>query len=230
MTDAQAPVDESMTTTPLPPAHNAHGALVKKLSALVVGMFAFGFALVPLYDLLCDITGLNGKTGGKYEYDAAALMPDKSRLIQVSFVTNANEGMPWSFESEKGGVRVHPGELKAVNFIVRNPTDKVMVGQAVPSLVPFNAAQYFHKTECFCFESQILQPGEEMVMPMRFIVDRDLPKNVQSISLSYALYDITERSDIALLSKELVESRAAANTNSKIDTNDSTALEPSGNG
>ncbi len=195
-------------STPAP--RSAHGALLVKLGVLVVAMFGFAFALVPLYDLLCDITGLNGKTGGQYEYDAAAVLPDKSRLIQVGFVTNANAGMPWSFEAEKGGVRVHPGELKAVNFIVKNPTDKVMVGQAVPSVVPFSAAQYFHKTECFCFEKQILQPGEEMVMPMRFIVDRDLPKNVQSISLSYALYDITDRSEVA--------------------AQDLTALEPSGNG
>ncbi len=214
------------TREPVAAPRSAHSALVLKLAALVVGMFGFGFALVPLYDLLCDITGLNGKTGGKYEYDAAALMPDKTRLIQVSFLTNTNEGMPWTFSSEKGGVRVHPGELKAVNFIVRNPTDKVMVGQAVPSVVPFSAAAYFHKTECFCFESQVLQPGEELMMPMRFIVGRELPKNVQSISLSYALYDITERSDLALLTRNNV----ATDTISKIDTNDSTALEPSGNG
>ena len=200
----------------------AHGALVGKLGMLVVGMFAFAFALVPLYDLLCDITGLGGKTGDKYEYDMAALQPDTSRLIRVNFITNNNDGMPWEFRSEKGGVRVNPGELKAVNFVVRNPTDKVMVGQAVPSLVPFKAAEYFHKTECFCFERQVLQPGEEMVMPMRFIVGRELPKNVQSISLSYSLYDVTDRSDLAALS----ESTAAKS----IVTNDSTVLEPSGNG
>jgi len=165
----------------------AHGKLLALLGAGVVGMFAFSFALVPLYDLLCDITGLGGKTGGKYEYDAATVTPDTSRLIRVNFITNNNDGMPWEFSSEKGGVRVNPGELKAVNFVVRNPTDRIMVGQAIPSVVPVKAAEYFHKTECFCFEQQILQPGEEMVMPMRFIVGRELPKNVQSISLSYAL-------------------------------------------
>ena len=180
---------------------SSHGVLVAKLGALVVGMFAFAFALVPLYDLLCDITGLGGKTGGKYEYDAAALTPDTSRLIRVNFITNNNDGMPWEFSSEKGGVRVNPGELKAVNFVVRNPTDRVMVGQAIPSVVPVKAAEYFHKTECFCFEQQVLQPGEEMVMPMRFIVGRELPTNVQSISLSYALFDVTDRVDLASLSE-----------------------------
>jgi|GEM_PF-89040 len=197
-----------------------HGVLVAKLGALVVGMFAFGFALVPLYDLLCDITGLGGKTGDKYVYDEATLSPDKSRLIKVTFLTNTNDGMPWAFESEQTGVRVHPGELKMVNFVVRNPTDKVMVGQAVPSLVPFKAAEYFHKTECFCFERQVLQPGEEMVMPMRFIVGRELPANVQSISLSYSLYDVTDRSDVAAL----LDQQAL------IDKKESTVLEPSGNG
>ena len=198
-----------------------HGAIIAKLGALAVGMFAFGFALIPLYDLLCDITGLNGKTGDAYEFDAASLTPDRTRLIQVSFVTNTNEGMSWDFAAEKGGVRVYPGELNTANFIVRNPTDKVMVGQAIPSLVPFSAAAYFHKTECFCFERQVLQPGEEMVMPMRFIVGRELPKNVQSISLSYALYDVTDRSP---------EGEELALQTTQAKQKQSTVLEPSGNG
>lgn len=182
-------------------AKSANSRLVLMLGGLVVGMFAFAFALVPLYDLLCDITGLGGKTGGKYEYDVAAIEPDKSRLIRVNFIANNNASMPWEFAPEKGGVRVNPGELKAVNFVVRNPTDRVMVGQAIPSVVPVKAAEHFHKTECFCFEQQVLQPGEEMVMPMRFIVGRELPKNVQSISLSYELYDVTDRTDLASLSE-----------------------------
>lgn len=165
---------------------------VRKLSLIVLGMAAFAWALVPLYDLFCEVTGLNGKTGGPYTYDPATTTPDTSRLVKVNFITNTNAGMVWDFWSEKGGVRVHPGELKEVNFFVKNTTDRVMVGQAIPSLVPISATQYFHKTECFCFNQQILQPGEEMVMPMRFIVGRELPKNVQSINLSYALFDVTE--------------------------------------
>jgi cytochrome c oxidase assembly protein subunit 11 len=159
---------------------------------LVVGMFAFAFALVPLYGLLCDWTGLGGKTGGAYDYDPAVVKPDKSRLVKVNFITNTNDGMVWRFWAEKGGVRVHPGELKEVKFFVKNPTDRTMVAQAVPSVVPFNAVEHFHKTECFCFERQELGPGEELEMPMRFIVGPELPNNVQSISLSYSLFDITE--------------------------------------
>lgn len=165
---------------------------VKKLCLMVFGMSLFAWALVPLYDLFCEITGLNGKTGGQYVFDPASTQPDKSRLVKVNFITNTNGGMTWEFWPEHGGVRVHPGELREVSFFVKNTTDKVMMGQAIPSLVPFSATQYFHKTECFCFEQQVLQPGEEMEMPMRFIVGRELPKNVQSISLSYALFDITE--------------------------------------
>jgi cytochrome c oxidase assembly protein subunit 11 len=174
------------------PQHRSHGKLALKLVGLVIGMFGFGFALVPLYDVLCDITGLGGRTGDQYTYDPASMQRDSSRLVKVNFITNTNAGMVWDFWPESGGVRVNPGDVKVVNFYVTNPTDRRMVGQAVPSVVPMKAAQYFHKTECFCFESQVLEPGETMAMPMRFIVDPNLPRDVQSISLSYALFDISE--------------------------------------
>jgi cytochrome c oxidase assembly protein subunit 11 len=164
---------------------------------IVIGMSAFAFALVPIYDLFCEITGLNGKTGGPYVFDDASAEPDRSRLVKVNFLTNTNEGMPWEFWVEKGAVRVHPGEARTVNFFVKNTTHKPMVAQAIPSLVPFSATDFFHKTECFCFEQQLLQPGEEVEMPMRFIVGRELPKNVGSINLSYALFDVTDRVDMS---------------------------------
>ena len=170
---------------------------VRKLSLIVLGMCGFAFALVPLYDLFCEITGLNGKTSGPYVFDEASTEPDRSRRIKVNFLTNTNEGMPWKFWSAEGAVRVHPGEAKTVSFFVKNTTNKPMVAQAIPSLVPFTAADFFHKTECFCFEQQLLLPGEEVEMPMRFIVGRELPKNVGSINLSYALFDITDRVDIS---------------------------------
>jgi cytochrome c oxidase assembly protein subunit 11 len=178
------------------------GKTVAKLCLIVVGMFGFGFALVPLYDLLCEITGLGGRTGGAYTYDPATTQTDTSRLVKVNFITNTNAGMPWKFWSEAGAVRVHPGELKEVNFYVTNTTNRRMVGQAIPSVVPFKAAAFFHKTECFCFNSQVLEPGETMEMPMRFIVGTDLPKNVESISLSYALFDISETVDVQSLEQQ----------------------------
>ena len=170
---------------------------VGKLCLMVLGMVGFVIALVPLYDLFCEITGLNGKTGGPYTFDEAKAAPDTSRLIRVNFLTNTNEGMVWKFWPEKGAVRVNPGAANTVSFFVKNTTDKVMVGQAIPSVVPGAAAEVFHKTECFCFEQQVLQPGEEMEMPMRFIVGHELPKNISSINLSYALFDVTDSVKVA---------------------------------
>ncbi len=170
----------------------ANNRTVRNLVFIVVGMFAFGWALVPLYDLFCEVTGLGGKTGGAYTYDPAEVKADTSRLVKVNFITNTNDGMPWQFWSGKGGMRVHPGELHEAKFYVKNTTDKRMVGQAVPSVVPASAADYFHKTQCFCFDAQVLDPGEELEMPMRFVVDVELPVNVQTISLSYTLFDVTD--------------------------------------
>ncbi len=163
-----------------------------KLLALVVGMFGFGFALVPMYDMLCEVTGLGGRTGDLYVYDPAKVSPDESRLVKVTFLTNVNDGMTWEFRSEQGSVRVHPGELSEAKFFVRNTTDRVMVAQAVPSLAPGSAAEYFHKTECFCFTRQVLEPGQSLEMPMRFFVSPDLPRGQDSISLSYTLFDVTQ--------------------------------------
>ncbi|MEM1433280.1 MAG: cytochrome c oxidase assembly protein [Pseudomonadota bacterium] len=179
---------------------------VPKLCLLVVGMFGFAFALVPLYNLLCEITGLGGKTGGKYDYDPAAMAVDDTREIKVNFITNTNGGMPWQFGSAVSGMRVNPGKLNEAVFVVTNTTKRVMVGQAVPSVVPIRATDHFHKTECFCFEQQVLEPGETMEMPMRFIVGTELPGNIQSISLSYALFDITDS-----VSPSVIEAELAAN-------------------
>jgi cytochrome c oxidase assembly protein subunit 11 len=167
-------------------------ATVRRLALIVVAMCCFVAALVPIYDLFCEITGLNGKTGEQYVFDEATLRPDTSRLIKVNFLTNTNQGMTWDFWPQKGAVRVHPGAANTVSFFVKNTTGKPMIAKAIPSLVPSSAAAFFHKTECFCFEQQLLQPGEELEMPMRFIVDRGLPRTVKSIKLSYALFDVTE--------------------------------------
>jgi cytochrome c oxidase assembly protein subunit 11 len=166
---------------------------VSKLLLLVVGMFGFGFALIPIYDLICEVTGLGGRTGGAYVYDPATMAVDRSRLVKVNFITNTNDGMPWEFRAEQGAMRVRPGELAEAMFHVYNPTDRPMIGQAIPSVVPVKAVAYFHKTECFCFQQQTLAPGQSMAMPMRFVVDPDLPRDVQSISLGYALFDVTDR-------------------------------------
>lgn len=168
--------------------------MVMKLAAIVVGMFGFGFALVPLYDVLCDALGINGKTS-----DIAAVYEsveiDKSRLITVDFITRINTGMPWHFRTETKRIKVHPGEMNQVDFFVKNPATTRIVGQAIPSVSPGPAAIYMNKTECFCFEQQTLQAGEEMLMPMRFYVDPQLPKDITYFTVQYTLYNVTSSAE-----------------------------------
>jgi cytochrome c oxidase assembly protein subunit 11 len=167
------------------------GHLVSRLGLVVVGMFGFGFALVPIYDVFCDITGLNGKTGGRATYDAAIVEVEEERLVTVQFTANNNAGMSWQFHPMVNQVQVHPGELTEVKFYARNPTGMPMVAQAVPSVVPFVAADYLHKTECFCFNRQTLAGGEALEMPLLFYIDTAIPKDVSKLTLSYTLFDVT---------------------------------------
>ncbi|BFM19013.1 cytochrome c oxidase assembly protein [Gilvimarinus japonicus] len=163
-----------------------------KLGLTVCGMFVFAiWVMPPLYDAFCDITGLNGKTGDKYESVASAV--DTSRIINVQFVATNNEGMPWQFGPEIKQISVHPGEQTRINYLAKNPTGRDMVGQAIPSLVPYKAANYFHKTECFCFEQQALLAGKDAILPMIFIIDQDLPEHIKTITLSYTVFDVTDR-------------------------------------
>ncbi|MBN4075081.1 MAG: cytochrome c oxidase assembly protein [SAR86 cluster bacterium] len=165
--------------------------LVQKLLLGAVGMFGFGFALVPLYDVFCDITGLNGKTGGRYAYEAAEVEVNEERLVTVQFRAMNNAGMSWQFEPMVRQVEVHPGELTEVMFYARNPSSSTIVGQAVPSVSPFRSADYLHKTECFCFSQQTLLAGEEIDMPLRFFIDQDIPEEITKLTLSYTLFDVT---------------------------------------
>jgi cytochrome c oxidase assembly protein subunit 11 len=156
-------------------------------------MFIFAIWIMPpIYDVFCEITGLNGKTGEKYVAVDAGI--DTSREITVQFIATNNESMPWVFRPHVRTMKVHPGQEVEVNYFARNPTSSDMVAQAIPSLVPFKAAEYFHKTECFCFNRQALLAGSSADLPLRFIVDRDIPKQVHTITLSYTIFDITDMS------------------------------------
>jgi len=129
--------------------------LIARLLLAVGGMFAFGFALVPLYDVLCNIAGLNGKSETIVSRaDDVNFGKDTDRKVTVQFVTTVNNGMPWEFSAVRNTVKVHPGALETVQFKARNTSDRAMVGQAVPSVRPSDAAGYLHKTECFCFSQQ----------------------------------------------------------------------------
>lgn len=166
--------------------------VVKKLVLVVFAMFGFGFALVPLYDVFCDITGLNGKTNNvAVEYTDDGI--DTSRTVKVQFITRMAKGIPWQFEPVINEISVHPGEMKFVDFYAKNLSQHDIIGQAVPSVSPGLAAGYFQKIECFCFTQQPLKSGEEVKMGLQFYVDLDLPKEINTLTLSYTLYDISDK-------------------------------------
>ena len=165
---------------------------VRKLLLATVAMFGFGYALVPLYDVFCTITGLNGKTGRTNVEAAAAKSVDTDRLVTVEFVTSTDAGVPWQFKPVVKKVQVHLGEMKEVEFIARNQSNRAVTGQAVPSVAPGKAARFFKKTECFCFTRQRLAAWEEKRMPVRFIVDPALPQSVTTVTLSYTFFNVPE--------------------------------------
>lgn len=166
--------------------------LVRILVIVVVLMFGFGFALVPLYDVLCDITGINGKVDAKGVKEVAYTV-DNSREVTVEFMTSLNESAPMVFRAETKVIKVHPGQYYKVNFYAENKTDNVMVAQAIPSISPGLAAEYFKKTECFCFTEQTFKPREGKTMPVRFAIDPKLPADYKTITLAYTFFDKTDK-------------------------------------
>ncbi|MBQ4829287.1 cytochrome c oxidase assembly protein [Alteromonas sp. CI.11.F.A3] len=171
---------------------NANNKMVIKLVVIVFGMFGFGFALVPLYDVFCDVTGINGKTENTAAvYESIEI--DESREVTVEFITRTNTGMPWEFRAQTSRMKVHPGELNTVSFYVRNPASNNMMAQAIPSVSPGMAALYLNKTECFCFNQQPLSAGAEAYMPMQFYVDPQLPEDISYFTVQYTLFDVTAR-------------------------------------
>jgi len=163
--------------------------LMRKLALVAVGMVGFSYALVPLYDLVCDITGIGGKSGRIEKEQALAQRPDNTREITIQFDANVNANLPWEFKPLTRIVKVHPGEVAQVSYYAKNISAEKITGQAVPSVAPFKASKYFNKTECFCFSQQTFGPGEGREMPLRFIVDPDLPKDVRTITLSYTFFN-----------------------------------------
>jgi cytochrome c oxidase assembly protein subunit 11 len=164
---------------------------VLRLAAVTAGMFAFGYALVPLYRVVCQITGINLQAGEMRISEPRVVVVDESRVITVQFITTVNSGGDWKFHSETSQVRVHPGAMATVNFRAENPSGELRVAQAVPSVAPYTASKYVRKTECFCFTQQTFEPHEGRDMPVRFMVDPELPASVDTITLSYTFFDVT---------------------------------------
>ena len=174
-----------MSAQPNNSKNNSKGT--SHLVFIVIGMFGFGFALVPLYNIFCEVTGLNGKTGDQVTL-AETLQVDTSREVVIEFVASLNESMPWEFEPMTRSMRVNPGQPTRMDYIARNTTNRTIIGQAVPSVAPGLAAQYFQKTECFCFTEQELKAGEEKEMPVIFVVDPELPADIKVLTLSYTFF------------------------------------------
>ena len=174
---------------------NTH--MLKKLLVVAAGMFAFGYALVPLYRTICEITGINILALGEREMpgtgSAKAKLPantqvDASRTITVEFDANARG--PWEFRPAQRSVQVHPGEVMTVMYEFQNVQNRTMSAQAIPSYAPCQAAQHFNKLECFCFNQYTLAPGEKKEWPVVFVVDPKLSKDVHTITLSYTFFEV----------------------------------------
>jgi cytochrome c oxidase assembly protein subunit 11 len=171
-------------------SHRADGHLVYKLAGLCVAMFAFGFALVPLYDAFCELTGFGGKTATAPV--AAVENVDESRTVRVEFLASVARGAPWDFEPAVSHMDVHPGRIYETHYVARNRTGATLVAQAVPSVAPGPAAKHFQKTECFCFTSQEFEPHEERELKVAFMVAPELPAYVDRLSLAYTYFSASE--------------------------------------
>ena len=167
----------------------SHRSLLASLLVVVVAAFGFGYALVPLYDVFCEITGFGGRTNT--EAVAVEESPDYSREIRIEFMTTVNSYAQFEFAADADSMTVNPGKMYFATFTARNLADSDKVAHAVPSVSPVAAAEHFVKIECFCFNSQEFAASEEKAMPLQFIVDPDLPDYVDTITLGYTFYDTT---------------------------------------
>jgi cytochrome c oxidase assembly protein subunit 11 len=164
-----------------------------RLLGFAAGAFAFGFALVPLYDVLCDITGVGNPKDLLRASNVQAIEQDESRLVTVEFVADLPTVGSWEFRPVVAEMKVHPGRLYEVDYLAHNLTGRDTVAQAIPNVAPGKATGYFRKTECFCFVPQKFAKDEQRIMPVRFVVDPNLPKSVDRITLSYVFYDNSTR-------------------------------------
>jgi cytochrome c oxidase assembly protein subunit 11 len=163
---------------------------VLALLAMFFGMFAFGFALVPLYNVVCRLTGLNGK-GVELASSAYAGEADQNRTVNVQFLSTVNSKLPFAFRPDTGVITVHPGELYATSFYAENKSEGDVTAQAIATYAPGEAAKYVHKTECFCFTKENFGPHESKHMPVRFYIDPDMPKDITTVTISYTYFNVT---------------------------------------
>lgn len=179
----------------------ANRALLRKLVLAAICMFGFGFALVPFYDKICEVTGLNQL---QKPDRVSNTQVDTTRTLTVEFDSNVHGNLPWKFAARERRMSVHPGQLVQVVYEVRNDSNTAMAGQAIPSYGPKVAGQYFRKLDCFCFAKQELKPGEVKRMPVVFVIDPGLPQDVHTVTLSYTFFEVegTRRAETGAAPKE----------------------------
>jgi len=180
----------SPATTPAPNAARANATTMRKLLVVACIMFGFGFAMVPFYKKLCEVTGLNNII----KRDTVAnTQVDATRSLTMEFDSNVRSDLPWTFRPVERSVRFHPGELVQVEFEVRNNSDRTVTGQAIPSWAPQVAGRHLRKLECFCFTQQTLKPGEVRRMPVVFVIETTIPDDVTYVTMSYTFFQVEGR-------------------------------------
>jgi len=171
-----------------------------KLIVVALGMFGFGFALVPFYYKICEVTGINS---GDEQSLVKNTQVDTSRWVTIEFDANTNEGLPWQFKTMQRSIKVHPGQLVQVDYEAANNSDHAIVGQAVPSYGPARAGAFFRKIECFCFTPQKLAAGERRQMPVLFVLDPSMDKDLHTVTLSYTFFNTDPKAQTATLPEKL---------------------------
>jgi len=177
-----------------PPA--SHARLVRRLVLVSIGMFGFGFAMWPLYNVFCDLTGLGGR-GVKVAEGTGELAPS-DRQVRIRFDATVNSGLPWRFEAKEKSATVTLGEMSEALYLAMNPHDEAIVGRAIYNVTPPEASLYFVKTECFCFTEQLLQANESREMPVYYFIQPDLPEHIKELTLSYTFYRDRNADPLAL--------------------------------
>lgn len=168
-------------------------SIMLRLVVVAAAMFAFGYALVPFYEKICEVTGLRDIATPDVVRNTQV---DASREVRVELDANTR-GLPWAFRPLQATIDVHPGALNQVEYEIVNSTDRTVIGQAIPSYAPREAAQYFRKLDCFCFTTQTLAPGERRRMPVVFVLDRELPDDLRTITLSYTFFEVENAASAA---------------------------------
>lgn len=171
------------------PRHGRHRGLVARLLLMTAASFAFGFALVPLYDVFCEITGIGSRERLRGPAIAQASAPDPARTVTVEFTASVPGGAAWQLQPLTATLAVHPGQLYEARFLATNLAPRAATAVAVPGVSPARALRHFRKTECFCFAPQSFAAGEQRELSVRFLVDRELPAAVDRLTLAYTFYD-----------------------------------------